>query len=105
MEISDFSIPLGIRKLLDNRERSSLSPFASYSDGASRRQAETQLETDYRLPFSMDVDRILHSRAYTRYIDKTQVFYLIENRSYHPSGGFMFNWFQKLREPLDGSCA
>ncbi len=79
MEISDFSIPLGIRKLLDNRERSSLSPFASYSDGASRRQAETQLETDYRLPFSMDVDRILHSRAYTRYIDKTQVFYLIEN--------------------------
>jgi len=27
----------------------------------------------------MDVDRILHSLAYTRYIDKTQVFYLIKN--------------------------
>ena len=27
----------------------------------------------------MDADRILHSRAYTRYIDKTQVFYLISH--------------------------
>ena len=27
----------------------------------------------------MDADRILHSRAYTRYIDKTQVFYLIDH--------------------------
>jgi dGTPase len=27
--------------------------------------------------FSIDVDRILHSQAYTSYIDKTQVFYLV----------------------------
>jgi dGTPase len=27
----------------------------------------------------VDVDRILHSLAYTRYIDKTQVFYLVAN--------------------------
>ncbi|MGA6924045.1 MAG: HD domain-containing protein, partial [Desulfosarcina sp.] len=33
----------------------------------------------YRQAFSLDADRILHSRAYTRYIDKTQVFYLIDN--------------------------
>ena len=33
----------------------------------------------YRQAFSLDSDRILHSRAYTRYIDKTQVFYLIPN--------------------------
>ena len=34
---------------------------------------------DESLNFSLDVDRILHSLAYTRYIDKTQVFYLIRN--------------------------
>ena len=33
----------------------------------------------YRQSFALDADRILHSRAYSRYIDKTQVFSLIEN--------------------------
>ncbi|MCK9298825.1 MAG: HD domain-containing protein [Methanoculleus sp.] len=32
-----------------------------------------------RPPFSRDADRIVHSKAYSRYIDKTQVFYLVEN--------------------------
>jgi len=32
-----------------------------------------------RQSFSHDTDRIIHSLAYTRYIDKTQVFYLFEN--------------------------
>jgi dGTPase len=36
-------------------------------------------KSDFRLPYALDVDRILHSRAYTRYIDKTQVFYLLKN--------------------------
>jgi dGTPase len=34
---------------------------------------------DFRPIFAQDVDRILHSQAYTRYIDKTQVFYLLKN--------------------------
>jgi dGTPase len=34
---------------------------------------------DHRQPWALDVDRILHSKAYTRYIDKTQVFYLLKN--------------------------
>ncbi|WP_343089191.1 deoxyguanosinetriphosphate triphosphohydrolase family protein [Methanocalculus natronophilus] len=34
---------------------------------------------DIRSPYSRDADRILHSRAYARYIDKTQVFSLVEN--------------------------
>lgn len=34
---------------------------------------------DVRPAFFHDTDRIVHSRAYTRYIDKTQVFYLIRN--------------------------
>lgn len=32
-----------------------------------------------RPPFSRDADRILHSKAYARYIDKTQVFFLTDN--------------------------
>ena len=36
-------------------------------------------ESEIRPPFFHDTDRIIHSQAYTRYIDKTQVFYLCEN--------------------------
>jgi len=44
---------------------------------AKRRKSEERNKWDMRDAFSIDVDRILHSRAYTSYIDKTQVFYLI----------------------------
>jgi len=60
------------------REREALlSPYASRSDQAMRRKNRTP--GDIRTPYSRDADRILHTRAYTRYIDKTQVFYLVEN--------------------------
>lgn len=36
-------------------------------------------EDDHRLPYKRDVDRIVHSKAYSRYIDKTQVLYLVDN--------------------------
>ena len=46
----------------------------------TRRFGPGDLEAaDHRQPWALDVDRILHSRAYTRYIDKTQVFYLLKN--------------------------
>ncbi|MFX1394093.1 MAG: deoxyguanosinetriphosphate triphosphohydrolase family protein [Promethearchaeota archaeon] len=35
--------------------------------------------SDIRSPFFRDVDRIVHSKAYARYIDKTQVFFDINN--------------------------
>ncbi|MCW7753605.1 HD domain-containing protein [Desulfobotulus sp. H1] len=57
-------------------------PFCSHAAAgkeAVRRCSEAKLTTDYRFPFSVDSDRILHSMAYTRYIDKTQVFSLIRN--------------------------
>ncbi|ABS56483.1 metal-dependent phosphohydrolase, HD sub domain [Methanoregula boonei 6A8] len=60
------------------REREALlSPRASRSDQALRRKSRKP--EDIRTPYSRDADRILHTRAYTRYIDKTQVFYLVEN--------------------------
>lgn len=37
------------------------------------------LNDDYRGPYRRDVDRILQSKAYARYIDKTQVVYLVTN--------------------------
>ncbi|MFC1841290.1 deoxyguanosinetriphosphate triphosphohydrolase family protein [Thermodesulfobacteriota bacterium] len=68
-----------IRNNLDNRERQNLSDYACLSINAIRRNEEAQIINGHRQNFSLDTDRILHSMAYTRYIDKTQVFYLIKN--------------------------
>lgn len=64
---------------LNRREQELLSPVATTSQSAVRRYPEDERQGAYRQDFSLDVDRILHSLAYTRYIDKTQVFYLIKN--------------------------
>jgi dGTPase len=68
-----------ITRDLQSREAAVLSAHATPSALAVRRREEERLRGGYRLAFSVDVDRILHSRAYSRYIDKTQVFYLIRN--------------------------
>lgn len=68
-----------LKHALDKREEAFLSPVATQSRKGVRRNPERRLESDYRQMFAVDVDRVLHSRAYTRYIDKTQVFYLIQN--------------------------
>jgi dGTPase len=60
-------------------EKSRLSPWACLSRDAVRRQKENDLDQGHRQSFAVDGDRILHSLAYSRYIDKTQVFYLIKN--------------------------
>ncbi len=76
-EISDSL--KGLKSLLDQREAQGLNPLAARSVDGIRRVPEPRLESDYRQGFAVDVDRILYSLAYTRYFDKTQVFYLIEN--------------------------
>lgn len=68
-----------LRRDLDQREAQWLSPWATSGRQATRRVAEKRLERGYRQPFALDADRVMHSRAYTRYIDKTQVFYLVRN--------------------------
>jgi dGTPase len=62
---------------LNENEAKRLSPLASFSTSCIRRKDEAV--TGYRQSYALDADRILHSRAYSRYIDKTQVFSLIEN--------------------------
>ena len=68
-----------IRKELDEKEEARLSSLASLSRHAVRRIHEGEIVNGHRQNFSVDTDRILHSLAYSRYIDKTQVFYLIKN--------------------------
>ena len=68
-----------IREELDSREARMFSAGAAFSAQAQRRTIESRMQSGYRQAFALDTDRILHSLAYTRYIDKTQVFYLIRN--------------------------
>lgn len=62
---------------LNLEEERRLSRAACLSGKGVRRLEEER--KDHRQPFAQDCDRILHSRAYTRYIDKTQVFSLVDN--------------------------
>lgn len=64
------------RNIAERQEEQTLHPKASLSKNHSRFRPDNE---DYRLPYKRDVDRIIHSKAYARYIDKTQVVYLIEN--------------------------
>ena len=68
---------LPILETLNRIEGERLSPVATRSTQAIRRDPESR--TAYRQAFALDADRIIHSRAYTRYIDKTQVFCLVSN--------------------------
>ncbi len=68
-----------LKSTLDRRERDAFAARATFSDDGVRRHPIVDSAAGYRQAFSLDADRILHSRAYTRYIDKTQVFYLIPN--------------------------
>ncbi len=63
--------------ILNRDEKNRYSPSATFSTEALRRNDE-RLQ-GHRQSFALDADRILHSKAYTRYIDKTQVFFLVDN--------------------------
>lgn len=68
-----------IKQRLRILEKDRLSPYATLSIQAVRQDKEPEISNGHRENFSIDTDRILHSLAYSRYIDKTQVFYLIKN--------------------------
>ena len=68
---------LSILDDLNRTESQRLSPTATLSVNAKRRKREKK--DGHRQTFSLDADRIIHSRAYSRYIDKTQVFCLVSN--------------------------
>ncbi len=68
-----------LRQCLDKQEEAWFASYATRSVAAIRRRYEERIALGHRQNFAVDADRILHSRAYTRYIDKTQVFYLISH--------------------------
>jgi len=70
-------ITKNITKRTNEREKI-FSPRATKDSEFIRRENRKQ-ETPLRPAFFRDADRILHSMAYSRYIDKTQVFYLVNN--------------------------
>ena len=64
------------RRREEEYEKLTFHPKASFSKELKRRETEADfLSSSYKL----DVERILHSKAYARYADKTQVVYLVEN--------------------------
>lgn len=65
-----------LREAAEAKLEQNYHPRAAYSKGHTRYLGQ---EDDHRLPYKRDVDRIVHSKAYSRYIDKTQVVYLVEN--------------------------
>jgi dGTPase len=76
-EQNKLSKLLDLKDRLDAREENHLCSLATLSRNGIRRQQKEQ--TGHRQAFALDADRILHSRSYTRYIDKTQVFYMVSN--------------------------
>lgn len=76
---SDLIDLLKVKESLNEREERFLSSLAAHSKDAVRRYLDEHIESGHRQNYAADSDRILHSLAYTRYIDKTQVFYLVDN--------------------------
>ncbi len=72
-------------EILENnlsREYKTFSPYACKSNRGVRRYPDKEMISDkqnIRQTYFHDTDRILHSLAYTRYIDKTQAFFLFDN--------------------------
>lgn len=64
------------RQVAEKKEENNLFEKAAFSKDHSRLEGS---EDDHRMPYKRDVDRILHSKAYSRYTDKTQVVYLVDN--------------------------
>lgn len=54
-----------------------LAPYATRDSEAYR--FKNRIDDDFRTPFTRDSDRIIYSLAYTRYMDKTQVFSFNDN--------------------------
>ncbi len=53
--------------------------YAKYATSSDSAIYLKPLSKDYRLPFAMDTDKIIHALSYSRYQNKTQVYSKVEN--------------------------
>lgn len=70
------------REELESQETVLLAPYAVYS-AHSRGRHIPEPEDPFRTDFQRDRDRIIHSSAYRRLGNKTQVFITTEGEYYH----------------------
>ena len=70
-----------VREMLEERERTTLSPYAALSAGTKGREFPI-VRDEYRTEFQRDRDRILHCKSFRRLMHKTQVFLSPEQDHY-----------------------
>ncbi len=67
------------KERIESRLNDKESSLASYACKSAQAVRFHEAPEDLRPDFFHDSDKIIHSYCYSRYIDKTQVFYLVEN--------------------------
>ncbi len=66
-------------KIIYDREKGLLNPYAFNENNVSRRNNNRDRANIIRTAFIRDIDKIMHSPYYNRYADKTQVFSFYKN--------------------------
>lgn len=68
-----------VKDRIEARLKEKENTLADYACKSTDAVRFCEMQDDVRANFSRDADKIIHSYCYSRYIDKTQAFYLVEN--------------------------